>query len=142
MLYLYDYPDLRFIRSYHMPQFVSIRVAGDELYLEDQGIVDVYRLNHSDSLLLTRSFRVATVPYSVGKVQPLGKDTYILTGSSDIDVTHEYHIVNPETGTWKSGGAYHTVAGRIRRIDPDAGQLIMEDGIRINLEYIVNILFC
>lgn len=42
----------------------------------------------------------------------------------------------------KSGGAYHTVAGRIRRIDPDAGQLIMEDGIRINLEYIVNILFC
>ena len=42
----------------------------------------------------------------------------------------------------KSGGAYHTVEGRIRRIDPDAGQLIMEDGIRINLEYIVNILFC
>ena len=42
----------------------------------------------------------------------------------------------------KSGGAYHTVEGRIRRIDPDAGQLIMEDGIRINLEDIVNILFC
>ena len=41
----------------------------------------------------------------------------------------------------KSGGAYHTVSGRIRRIDPDAGQLILEDGIRINLEYIVNILF-
>lgn len=116
MLYIYAYPDLRFIRSYQMPQFVSISVAGDELYLEDQGKVDVYRLNHSDSLLLTRSFRVATVPYSVGKVQPLGKDTYILTGSSDIDVTHEYHIVNPETGTWKSGGAYPEPPIRFKRL--------------------------
>ncbi len=39
----------------------------------------------------------------------------------------------------KSGGAYHTAGGRIRRIDSDAGQLILEDGMRIALDCIVDI---
>lgn len=39
----------------------------------------------------------------------------------------------------KSGGACHTVRGRIRRIDPDAGQIILESGVRINTDCIVDI---
>lgn len=39
----------------------------------------------------------------------------------------------------KSGGACHTVRGKIRRIDPDAGQIILEDGVRIRLDCIVDI---
>ena len=104
--YLYTYPDLRLVRSCQLPSFASHSVMGDELYLESQGKVDVYRLDHSDSLVLARSFRTVDVPYSVGKVQPLGKDTYIFTGGFDIDGTHEYHIVNLETGKWTSGGTF------------------------------------
>ena len=39
----------------------------------------------------------------------------------------------------KSGGSFHTARGRIRRTDPDAGQIILEDGMRIQLDYIVEI---
>lgn len=41
----------------------------------------------------------------------------------------------------KSGGAYHTARGKIRRIDPDAGQIILEDGMRIRLDCVVDIEF-
>ena len=41
----------------------------------------------------------------------------------------------------KSGGAYHTARGKIRRIDPDAGQIILEDGLRIRLDCVVDIEF-
>lgn len=41
----------------------------------------------------------------------------------------------------KSGGAYHTARGKIRRIDPDAGQIILEDGLRIPLDCVVDIEF-
>ena len=41
----------------------------------------------------------------------------------------------------KSGGAYHTARGKIRRIDPDAGQIILEDGGRIRLDCVVDIEF-
>ena len=41
----------------------------------------------------------------------------------------------------KSGGAYHTASGKIRRIDPDAGQIILEDGLRIRLDCVVDIEF-
>ena len=41
----------------------------------------------------------------------------------------------------KSGGAYHTARGKIRRIDPDAGQIILEDGGRIPLDCVVDIEF-
>ena len=41
----------------------------------------------------------------------------------------------------KSGGAYHTARGKIRRIDPDAGQIILEDGLRIRLDCVVGIEF-
>lgn len=106
ILYIYSYPDLRFVRSCQLPKFALTDVIDDELYLEYQGKVDIYRLNPSDSLVWTRSFRVATVPYSVGSVHPLGKDTYIFTGWADIEGTHEFHIVNSKTGKWTSGGAY------------------------------------
>lgn len=39
----------------------------------------------------------------------------------------------------KSGGAYHTAGGRIRRINSDAGQLVLEDGMQIPLDCIVDI---
>lgn len=39
----------------------------------------------------------------------------------------------------KSGGACHTARGKIRRIDPDAGQIILEDGMRIQLDCVVDI---
>ena len=105
-LSIYSYPDLRFVRSCQLPKFASQNVMDDELYLEYQGKVDIYRLNHSDSLVWTRSFRVATVPYSVGSIYPLGKDTHIFTGWYDIEGTHEFHVVNSKTGKWTSGGAY------------------------------------
>ena len=41
----------------------------------------------------------------------------------------------------KSGGAYPTARGKIRRIDPDAGQIILEDGLRIRLDCVVDIEF-
>ncbi len=41
----------------------------------------------------------------------------------------------------KSGGACHTARGKIRRIDPDAGQIILEDGMRIRLDCVVDIEF-
>lgn len=41
----------------------------------------------------------------------------------------------------KSGGACHTARGKIRRIDPDAGQIILEDGLRIPLDCVVDIEF-
>ena len=41
----------------------------------------------------------------------------------------------------KSGGACHTARGKIRRIDPDAGQIILEDGGRIRLDCVVDIEF-
>lgn len=41
----------------------------------------------------------------------------------------------------KSGGAYHTARGKIRRIDPDAGQIILEDRLRIRLDCVVDIEF-
>lgn len=41
----------------------------------------------------------------------------------------------------KSGGACHTARGKIRRIDPDAGQIILEDGLRIRLDCVVDIEF-
>ena len=41
----------------------------------------------------------------------------------------------------KSGGAYQTARGKIRRIDPDAGQIILEDGLRIRLDCVVDIEF-
>ena len=41
----------------------------------------------------------------------------------------------------KYGGAYHTARGKIRRIDPDAGQIILEDGMRIRLDCVVDIEF-
>lgn len=41
----------------------------------------------------------------------------------------------------KSGGAYHTAGGRIRRVDPDAGQLIMENGTQIDPDCVVDICF-
>lgn len=39
----------------------------------------------------------------------------------------------------KSGGAYHTAGSRIRRINSDAGQLVLEDGMQIPLDCIVDI---
>lgn len=39
----------------------------------------------------------------------------------------------------KSGGAYYTARGRIRRIDPDAGQIILEEGKQIDLNNVVKI---
>ena len=39
----------------------------------------------------------------------------------------------------KSCGAYHTAGGRIRRINSDAGQLVLEDGMQIPLDCIVDI---
>ena len=75
--YLYTYPDLRLVRSCQLPPFASHSVMGDELYLESQGKVDVYRLDHSDSLVLARSFRTVDVPYSVGKVQPFDINEYV-----------------------------------------------------------------
>ena len=39
----------------------------------------------------------------------------------------------------KSGGAYHTAKGRIRRINSDAGQVVLEDGMQIDLDCIVDI---
>lgn len=39
----------------------------------------------------------------------------------------------------KSGGAYHTAGGRIRRINSDAGRLVLEDGMQIPLDCIVDI---
>ena len=39
----------------------------------------------------------------------------------------------------KSGGAYHTAGGRIPRINSDAGQLVLEDGMQIPLDCIVDI---
>ncbi len=41
----------------------------------------------------------------------------------------------------KSGGVCHTARGKIRRIDPDAGQIILEDGMRIRLDCVVDIEF-
>ena len=41
----------------------------------------------------------------------------------------------------KSGGACQTARGKIRRIDPDAGQIILEDGLRIPLDCVVDIEF-
>ena len=41
----------------------------------------------------------------------------------------------------KSGGACHTARGKIRRIDPDAGQIILEDRLRIRLDCVVDIEF-
>ena len=41
----------------------------------------------------------------------------------------------------KSGGACHTARGKIRWIDPDAGQIILEDGMRIRLDCVVDIEF-
>ena len=41
----------------------------------------------------------------------------------------------------KSGGACHTARGKIRRIDPDAGRIILEDGLRIPLDCVVDIEF-
>lgn len=41
----------------------------------------------------------------------------------------------------KSGGACHTARGKIRRIDLDAGQIILEDGLRIPLDCVVDIEF-
>lgn len=82
--YLYTYPDLRLVRSCQLPPFASHSVMGDELYLESQGKVDVYRLDHSDSLVLTRSLRVATVPYSTGGIQPLGKTLTSLPAGSTL----------------------------------------------------------
>lgn len=116
MLHIYTYPDLRFVRSFQLPRFASENVVGDELYLENQGKVDVYRLNHSDSLVLNRSFPTISVPYSVGKVYPLSRGNYIFTGSS-IDGVHEFHITNPETGVCKSGGEYPEPPIRFRRLE-------------------------
>ena len=39
----------------------------------------------------------------------------------------------------KSGGAYHTAEGRIRRINSDTEQLILEDRMQIDLDCIVDI---
>ena len=39
----------------------------------------------------------------------------------------------------KSGGAYHTAEGRIRRINSDTEQLILEDRLQIDLDCIVDI---
>ena len=41
----------------------------------------------------------------------------------------------------KSGGACHTARGKIRRIDPDAGQIILEDGLGIPVDCVVDIEF-
>lgn len=39
----------------------------------------------------------------------------------------------------KSGGAYHTVSGKVRRIDTDKKELVLEDKVRIALDDIVDI---
>lgn len=41
----------------------------------------------------------------------------------------------------KAGGAYHNVSGKIRRVDSDSGVTVMEDGMKIPTEFIVDIYF-
>ena len=39
----------------------------------------------------------------------------------------------------KSGGAYLTISGKVRKIDEYGHQVILEDGTALNIEYIVDI---
>ena len=43
----------------------------------------------------------------------------------------------------KEGGAYHSLSGKLKRIDPDRGEIVMEDGGRIRTDRIVDLTdFC
>lgn len=116
MVHIYSYPQLQYLHSQQLPRYVSQEVVNGELFLEYQGKVDVYRLDKADSLYQSRSFRVATVPYTTGRVQSLGEDEYIFPDNYDMNGLCEFHRVFPGTGHWSSGGQYPETPERFKRL--------------------------
>lgn len=55
------------------------------------------------------------------------------------DGKHKTEITYFVPDSKKAGGAYHKAAGKIRRVDADAGMLFMENGEKIGVERIVDI---
>lgn len=63
----------------------------------------------------------------------------LILACTQTDGKHKTEITYFVPDRKKAGGAYHKTAGKIRRVDADAGMIFMETGEKIRAEHIVDI---
>lgn len=117
-VYIYSYPNLKYVGMLQFPYFRSENVIDRRIYLENQGAVNVYKLNDAGDLCenMDLSFRVAVVPFSVGPVYNWKQDLYAYSDMYDLDGMYEFHIVNVNNNDTESKGAYPEDLGRFKSL--------------------------